>query len=435
MKSLPIRIAFARILRSSHRRFAVGLVVASAAAIGGVMLHLQRKTTIEQARVVAASFGGAFEVGSIPLAAERLRAASEPVVAIAVADMDGEIVTARPDRGEIRKAATRALAKEDFFVTRLTVNDRSVRVSAVPLAIESSGGPFWIVVMLVRPGFPWLMWSSLTALVAIFGIGAARWCSGVLLRWFDEHVLVPVDTLSRLAADRDPAGRPSKEETSDAPKSLEESSAEFQEIHRHLVEAEHRLRRIEKETEHQLRLQEAGLGERLRRAEDLATTDVLTGTRNRTYFDREFAGIIRRQIEREEELAVVMIDVDNFKNLNDTQGHPAGDELLRFLGGLLRGSIRPTDQAIRYAGDEFVLLLLNVDEEQSRTIVERIVRMFAQYALTLNATLTPSLSAGVATFRSAGTTDSCGLLAAADRALYGAKRRGKNTVVVCSAAA
>lgn len=435
MKSLPIRIAFARILRASHRRFAVGLAAASAAGIGGVMLHLQRAATIEQARVAAASFGAVFEGGSMARAAERLRAQSEPVAAVVVADVDGEIVTARPDRGAIREAARLALARDEFLLTRITINDQSVRVSAVPVSIESPGGPFWIVVMLVRPGFPWLLWALLTTLVTFFGIGAARWCSGVVLRWFDEHVLFPVDTLSRLATERDSTGVPSKENASKSPKSLEESSAEFQEIHRHLVEAEHRLRRIEKETENQLRLQEAGLGERLRRAEDLATTDVLTGTRNRTYFDREFAGIIRRQIERKEELAVVMIDVDNFKNLNDTQGHPAGDELLRFLGGLLRGSIRPTDQAIRYAGDEFVLLLLNVDEEQSRTIVERIVRMFAQYALTLNATLTPSLSAGVATFRSAGTTDPRGLLAAADRALYGAKRRGKNTVVVCSAAA
>jgi len=144
-------------------------------------------------------------------------------------------------------------------------------------------------------------------------------------------------------------------------------------------------------------------------------------------------GVIQRQREKDEDLAVVMIDVDNFKTHNDTLGHQAGDELLRFVGDLLRGSIRPSDHAIRYGGDEFALLLLNVDKRHACIIVERIVKLFAQYAATLGETTTVSLSAGVATMKGDKCHDPQGLLAHADAALYKAKRGGKNTVAANAA--
>ena len=111
----------------------------------------------------------------------------------------------------------------------------------------------------------------------------------------------------------------------------------------------------------------------------------------------------------------------------------AGDTLLRLVGNLLGGAIRPEDHAVRYGGDEFLLLLPDTNSQQAGAIAERLVRLFAQYTMPLGRGCDLSISAGVASIQADAVGSGQALVARADAALYAAKRRGKNTVIGCAA--
>jgi len=195
-----------------------------------------------------------------------------------------------------------------------------------------------------------------------------------------------------------------------------------------LAETEVRIERMELETEQQIRQQEIGFHRQLRRAKDRAKFDSLTGLRNRSYLEEKIEPLLMQHETVGEDLTAVMLDVDNFKQYNDTHGHQAGDTILKFAGTLLRGGIRPTDHAIRYGGDEFLLLLPDTNAHQAEITVERLLRMFRQYVSRLHPTHPLSLSAGVASLADDQPRHGQDLIAKADAALYVAKREGKNTV-------
>ena len=102
-----------------------------------------------------------------------------------------------------------------------------------------------------------------------------------------------------------------------------------------------------------------------------ASKDVLTGLFNRRAFDLELPKVVEACRKSKRDLHLLMIDVDHFKTLNDTFGHPAGDELLRSIGQVMRSTIRERDMAFRYGGDEFVLLVPG-DLEAAETLAERL---------------------------------------------------------------
>ncbi len=166
----------------------------------------------------------------------------------------------------------------------------------------------------------------------------------------------------------------------------------------------------------------------LKQAEHRAFIDALTGLYNRRFLDEQVEDLFETQQRRNDELTIVMFDIDNFKTLNDTLGHAAGDGLLQFAGQLLKGSVRTGDLAVRYAGDEFVILLPGSKPEEAMQLTNRIVRMFAQQASVLSSNPKPSLSAGIASMRWSNATSGSSLLKTADAALYEAKRNGKNGV-------
>jgi diguanylate cyclase len=130
-------------------------------------------------------------------------------------------------------------------------------------------------------------------------------------------------------------------------------------------------------------------------------------------------------------LAVALLDVDNFKQLNDKLGHQAGDEALKYLATVLRQTVRPSDAVARFGGEEFVLLLPATDEAEAVQVMTRVQRTLTRkFFLHNNERVLITFSAGVAVRVPGEARDA--LIARADAAMYQAKQSGKNRVCVSS---
>jgi two-component system, cell cycle response regulator len=167
---------------------------------------------------------------------------------------------------------------------------------------------------------------------------------------------------------------------------------------------------------------------RLRR---LSVRDGLTKVSNRAYFEERLSEELLRAKRYNRPLVLALLDVDRFKQFNDTYGHPAGDEALRAVGALLRRSVRRTDVVARYGGEEFAIILPETPTECAFTKIEAIRLATASLDVdtsrgTVHAPLT--LSAGLASYPADGVLFS-DLLHAADDRLMDAKREGRNRVV------
>lgn len=161
--------------------------------------------------------------------------------------------------------------------------------------------------------------------------------------------------------------------------------------------------------------------------EDLAITDDLTGLYNRRFFYQRLSEEIARAKRQETSLVLMFIDMDNFKVYNDTFGHMAGDKLLRVFGKTLGESLRKgMDYAFRYGGDEFAVILTSTSYEGALKVAERIVRSFERYEFEI-----VGLSFGIVEYEEGMTEDS--IIAAADMALYEAKRQGGRKAVLYKA--
>jgi diguanylate cyclase (GGDEF)-like protein len=156
--------------------------------------------------------------------------------------------------------------------------------------------------------------------------------------------------------------------------------------------------------------------------------DPLTGLYNRLYLADALARELAHRARSQGTFAVVMIDVDHFKSVNDVHGHAVGDAVLRSLGGLLRQQVRPTDSPCRYGGEEFVIVMPDVTLEQAVERINELRIAFSALRFSTNgAEIGRTFSAGVALFPLHG-DDEATLLAAADAALYAAKADGRNRV-------
>ena len=167
----------------------------------------------------------------------------------------------------------------------------------------------------------------------------------------------------------------------------------------------------------------------LRKAEQSAVTDALTGLGNRHSMENAFPREIRQSTRSGESLSLMMLDLDNFKSLNDRYGHVAGDRILVAVADVLRTQVHPGDILVRYGGDEFAVLLPTVSLEQARSIAERVrqtVRQTRIGAPSGAGTIPVTVSIGVAELRSGESLEA--LLHAADDALYSAKKAGRDTV-------
>lgn len=174
-------------------------------------------------------------------------------------------------------------------------------------------------------------------------------------------------------------------------------------------------------------LSNLALRERLR---EQSVRDALTGLFNRRYLDEMLEREIERSRRSNQQLGVLLIDLDHFKELNDAEGHDAGDAVLREFGSLLTNEFRTGDEAFRYGGEEFVVLMpaAGVEEvlERAHGLRERVGRLRAVSAGRVVRSITASM--GVSAFPSDGAT-AAELLRAADEALLEAKRTGRDRVV------
>jgi diguanylate cyclase (GGDEF)-like protein len=163
----------------------------------------------------------------------------------------------------------------------------------------------------------------------------------------------------------------------------------------------------------------------------LAITDSLTGLYTRRFFQEEMRVESARASRGDTGLGLLLLDVDEFKRINDTFGHPAGDRVLQELAGRLQASCRPGDIIARYGGEEFAVLLSGAAPAVVTEIAERIRRGVASQPLRIEDGLISvpvTVSVGAATLPRDGVTEDA-VVRAADRALYEAKRTGRNRVV------
>ncbi len=164
---------------------------------------------------------------------------------------------------------------------------------------------------------------------------------------------------------------------------------------------------------------------------EMAITDALTGLFNRRYMENHLGTLIEQAAVRGKPLAVMVLDIDYFKSINDSYGHDAGDDVLRDFALRIKRSIRGIDLACRIGGEEFVIVMPETDMAVAAMVAERLRRRIASEPFPINQgtrSLPVTLSIGIAALR--GKDDNAAaLIKRADQALYRAKRDGRNRVV------
>ncbi|MBL9215763.1 MAG: diguanylate cyclase [Opitutaceae bacterium] len=174
------------------------------------------------------------------------------------------------------------------------------------------------------------------------------------------------------------------------------------------------------------------LDETLAQLRQLAQRDELTRLLNRREFQRILGEEWDRSVRFKRPFALVMVDIDHFKRINDTHGHQVGDEVLRHVASLLAGQVRTVDRVARYGGEEFALIMVETDRKTAAENIKRLGVLLAETPCvvpTTNLTIEVTLSAGVASsLEDAGSPNE--LVAVADKALYAAKAGGRNRIVM-----
>ncbi|VAX36478.1 Pole remodelling regulatory diguanylate cyclase [hydrothermal vent metagenome] len=158
-------------------------------------------------------------------------------------------------------------------------------------------------------------------------------------------------------------------------------------------------------------------------------TDSLTKLWNHGFFQDQLTEEIDKVKKNKNSLSLILMDLDDFKKLNDTYGHHKGDLVLKEVSKILRDSSRPTDYVCRYGGEEFASILPNTTKKQALTIAERIRQRIAQHSFaqtSLDVDLTVTISIGVSSFYDDATKEN--LITESDRAMYRAKSNGRNQV-------
>lgn len=202
-------------------------------------------------------------------------------------------------------------------------------------------------------------------------------------------------------------------------KDILHTKTKLQELYQATQEANKELERLHEE----YKIKEQALIKVNDQLETLASTDLLTGLKNRRFFQEKMVECLLLFQEKGRYFSLLVVDIDHFKSINDTYGHPIGDLVLGNLAGLLQSVSRSTDVVARYGGEEFVIILSDCEEEQASGIAERYRSQVAsadwgEYNITV--------SIGAATIVEEDTEQT--LFQKADNALYASKTGGRNRV-------
>jgi diguanylate cyclase (GGDEF)-like protein len=163
--------------------------------------------------------------------------------------------------------------------------------------------------------------------------------------------------------------------------------------------------------------------------EEQATTDGLTGLVNHRTFQERFSSMLGRADRHKFRVAMLLTDIDHFKKVNDTYGHPTGDAVLKRVASILKASARKIDIVARYGGEEFALVLEGTDRAGARQLAERIREEVSQQVFeSSKGPFNATLSLGVAVYPDDGKAKQ-DIISCADKALYAAKHAGRNRTV------
>jgi diguanylate cyclase (GGDEF)-like protein len=164
----------------------------------------------------------------------------------------------------------------------------------------------------------------------------------------------------------------------------------------------------------------------------LIIRDGLTGLFNKPYIHQRLDEEFYRSRRYNHDLSLMMIDLDNFKALNDRFGHAVGDHLLRYFSQVIADTVRPSDVAARYGGEEFLIILPETRKEEAQTVAERLLNRISLYPFRVDSRKEDvpfTISIGVTAYPDHGESAE-DLVELADQALYEAKKNGKNKVAV-----
>ncbi len=196
---------------------------------------------------------------------------------------------------------------------------------------------------------------------------------------------------------------------------------EIERSHRQIVSLNTELdRRVQKRTE-QLR--------------ELAAREPLTGLYNRRHFNEVLQRRFSEAVRYESDLSCLMIDLDDFKEVNDRHGHQVGDEVLMLVATIISSQLRAADLGARFGGDEFIVLLPQTSAGRAEVLATRVAEKFALDLTEQLPHVQVSMSIGISSVAEAAPRDADDLVRAADRAMYDAKDRGKGRIVLAGAAA
>ena len=168
----------------------------------------------------------------------------------------------------------------------------------------------------------------------------------------------------------------------------------------------------------------------LRKLYESSTRDALTGAYNRRHFEDRLRAEIAFAVRHATDCALILLDLDHFKRVNDTYGHPAGDEVLRHLGAIAHRALRTEDVFARFGGEEFAVILRGASTRGAGRLAERLREALSlQHAVHEGREIPVTLSAGCAALSCCATPAADEVVAIADRRLYAAKQAGRNRVV------
>lgn len=267
------------------------------------------------------------------------------------------------------------------------------------------------------PGEAWLLVQAPLCLCCV--ILAWRFAAQHERKW-----VRPARQLARLI-DEAKSGQTPIESLSEVSGPIAALARQVQELLHDLRREQQNKARIQAELSQRVRNRTGAIESKIALWQSQAYRDPLTGLSNRRHLDEHLPKLLEQSGTEGGSLCVLAIDMDNFKKVNDTLGHSAGDKLLRDLGQIIRSTLRETDLAFRTGGDEFLILLPNNDAKAGLILARRLTALVDQLAVTVRSEPKPGLSVGTVYLRNLRSLSAAGVLEQADAAMYQEKQARK----------